>query len=316
MRHDHYDALETRDAKSREEELFGRLPDLIALALSAPGWAERLSGVDPNRVTSREALAALPVTRASDLDALRRTYPPLGGLNVTALDRIRRLIVLPGPTLVPEIGDGDSWGAARALFAAGLRPGYVLHNAFSGARICAAGVMLEAGAQALGCAVIAATTENVQHHVEAIAQFHAAGYVGPIDFLSVLFEAAAITGDDISTVRRAMICDAAPKAALRKDLSSRGIAVFECVTMPDVGVIAYETSARDGLLVNENLIVEILRPGTGDPVADGEAGEIVVTAFNPDYPMIRLATGTMSAVLKGRSSCGRTNVRLASVHGA
>jgi phenylacetate-CoA ligase len=306
----HYDSLETRDPDDRERDFFGRLPDLIALALSAPGWAAQLAGVDPNVVTSRAALAKLPVLRKSELAMRQKERPPLGGFNVAPAGRLRRLSMSPGPIFEPQGAGEDFWGAARALFAAGFRAGDVVHNSFS-YHLTPGGFMMEAGAHALDCAVIPAGTGNTEQQLEAIAQFRPSGYLGTPDFLKILLDAAAKAGTDASSLRRALVSGAALPLSLRQELARRGVEVCQCYATADVGVIAYESEAREGMIVNETLLVEIVRPGTADPVAAGEVGEVVVTCFNPDYPMIRLATGDLSAVMPGRSRCGRTNMRLA-----
>src|SRR6516162_9847094 len=268
----HYDSLEIRDPDDRERDFLGRLPDLIAVALSAPGWATQLVGVDPNAVTSRAALAKLPVLRKSELTMRQKEQPPFGGFNVAATARLRRLLMSPGPIFEPQGAGEDFWGAARALFAAG--------------------------------------TGNTEQQIEAIAHFRPNGYLGTPDYLKILLDAAAKAGMDASSLRRALVSGAALPLSLRQELAARGVEVCECYATADVGVIAYESEAREGMIVNETLLVEIVRPGTGDPVAAGEVGEVVVTCFNPDYPMIRLATGDLSAVMPGRSRCGRTNMRL------
>jgi phenylacetate-CoA ligase len=306
----HYDSLEIRDPDDRERELFGRLPDLVAVALSAPGWATQLAGVDPNAVTSRAALAKLPVLRKSELAMRQKERPPFGGFNVAATARLRRLLMSPGPIFEPQGAGEDFWGAARALFAAGFRASDVVHNSFS-YHLSPGGFMMEAGAHALGCAVIPAGTGNTEQQIEAIAHFRPSGYLGTPDYLKILLDAAAKAGMDASSLRRALVSGAALPLSLRQELAARGVEVCQCYATADVGVIAYESEVREGMIVNETLLVEIVRPGTGDPVAAGEVGEVVVTCFNPDYPMIRLATGDLSAVMPGRSRCGRTNMRLA-----
>jgi phenylacetate-CoA ligase len=316
MRDDHYDELETRDPHERERDLFGRLPDLIALAVSAPGWSEQLSGVDPNAVTSRASLAQLPVLRKSDLRERQRAQPPFGGFNVTAPGRARRLLMSPGPIFEPEGMGTDFWGAARALFAAGFRSGDIVHNSFA-YHLTPGGFIMESGAHALGCAVIPAGTGNTEQQVEAIAHLMPSGYVGTPDFLKILLDTAAKAGKNISSLKRGLVSGAALPASLRQELAARGVKVLQCYATADLGVIAYESEApasaqrAPGMIVNETLLLEIVRPGTGDPVAAGEAGEVVVTSFNPDYPMIRLATGDLSAIMPGASRCGRTNMRLA-----
>ncbi len=312
---EHFDSLETRDPDERERDLIGRLPGLIARAQRAPGWAAQLAGVDAATVASRAALAKLPVLRKSELAARQRAHPPFGGFNVTAPGSVRRLLMSPGPIFEPEGKAEDVWGAARALYAAGFRAGDIVHNSFS-YHLTPGGFIMELGAHALGCAVVPAGTGNTEQQVEAIAHLRPSGYLGTPDFLKILLDAAAKAGKDAASLRRALVSGAALPASLRRELAARGVAVRQCYATADVGVIAYESGADeaaggDGMIVAETLLLEIVRPGTGDPIAEGEVGEVVVTAFKDDYPMIRLATGDLSAVTPGRSPCGRTNARIA-----
>jgi phenylacetate-CoA ligase len=303
-----YDALETRAPAAREDDQFARLPEAIARAMRAPGWAQQLAGVDSKAVASRAALAKLPVLRKGDLLARQKENPPFGGFAVTAANKVKRLLMSPGPIFEPEGHGGDWWGAARALFAAGFRDGDVVHNSFA-YHLTPGGFILESGLHALGCAVIPGGVGNTEQQVEAIAQFRPSGYVGTPDFLKILLDAAAKAGRDTS-LRRGLVSGAALPASLRAELAVRGVAVLQCYATAEVGVIAYESEAKEGMIVNETVIVEIVRPGTGDPVAEGDVGEVVVSSFNPDYPMIRLATGDLSAVMAGASPCGRTNMRI------
>src|SRR2546421_2822535 len=304
-----YDAMETRDPETRERELFAQLPEVIGNAMRAAGWARQLAGIEPKSVRSRKALASLPVLRKSDLKEHQQKNPPFGGFAVTPPGKARRLLMSPGPIFEPE-GDGrDWWGAARALFAAGMRAGDIVHNAFA-YHLTPGGFIMESAAHALGCAVIPGGVGNTEQQVEAIAILKPKGYTGTPDFLKVLLDTAQKLGKDITSIRRGLVSGAALPSSLRQELASRGIEVLQCYATADLGLIAYETSAREGMIVNETAIVEIVRPGTGDPVAEGDVGEVVVTSFNPDYPMIRLATGDLSAVLAGRSPCGRTNMRI------
>jgi phenylacetate-CoA ligase len=305
---DHFDTLETCDPAAREADLFARLPANIAHAMTAPGWARHLAGIDPRSVVSRAALAKLPLLRKSALPALQKETPPFGGFNVTPPGKAKRLFMSPGPIFEPEGQRGD-YNAARALFAAGMREGDVVQNCFS-YHLTPGAFILEAGAHALGCAVIPGGVGNTEAQLDAIAQFRPSGYVGTPDFLKILLDAAAKTAKDASSIKRALVSGAALPASLRAELLGRGIAVKQTYAVAETGVIAYESDALEGQIVNEDMIVEIVRPGTGDPVAEGEVGEVVVTSFNPDYPMIRLATGDMSAVLAGQSPCGRTNTRI------
>ena len=304
-----YDALETRDPQTRERALFAQLPDALANAMRASGWARQLAGVEPKSVSSRKALAALPVLRKADLKELQRQDPPFGGLAVTPPGKAKRLLMSPGPIFEPEGHGKDWWGAARALHAAGFRAGDIVHNAFA-YHLTPGGFILESGAHALGCAVIPGGVGNTEQQVEAIAILKPTGYTGTPDFLKILLDAAQKLGKDASSLKRGLVSGAALPPSLRQELASRGVEVLQSYATAELGVIAYESRAREGMIVNETVLVEIVRPGTGDPVADGEVGEVVVTSFNRDYPMIRLATGDLSAVLAGRSPCGRTNVRI------
>jgi len=304
-----YDSLETRDPAIREKELFARVPEAIAKAMSAPGWAEHLKGLDPKAVTSRAALAKLPVLRKADLPAMQKAMPPFGGLVLKRPGQMRRLLMSPGPIFEPEGHDGDAWGAARALYAAGFRLGDIVHNAFS-YHLTPGGHIMDSGAATLGCAVIPAGVGNTEQQIEAIAHLKPSGYAGTPDFLKILLDTAAKSGKDVSSLKRGLVSGAALPSSLRNELAGRGVDVLQAYATAELGIIAYESHAREGMIVGESVIVEIVRPGTGDPVPEGEVGEVVGTSFNPDYPMIRLATGDLSAVLAGQSPCGRTNVRI------
>jgi phenylacetate-CoA ligase len=304
-----YDELEVRDPQRRERAQSVRLIEIIALANSAPGWARRLVHVDAQSVAGRGDLAKLPLLRKSELPALQQADPPFGGLNVTPPGKARRLMMSPGPIFEPEGEAADGYGTARALFAAGFRAGDIVHNAFSH-HLTPGAFIFESGLHALGCAAIPGGVGNTEQQLDAIAHFKPSGYVGTPDFLKVLLDAGEKSHKDASSFRRALVSGAALPASLRQELGARGVDVLQCYAIAEVGVIAYETDARAGMVANEHIIVEIVRPGTGDPVPDGEVGEVVVTSFNPDYPMIRLATGDLSAVLPGPSPCGRTNMRI------
>src|SRR6185436_20186005 len=243
--------------------------------------------------------------RKSALPALQKDTPPFGGFNTTAPGKANRLFMSPGPIFEPEGQEGDL-NAARALFAAGVRSGDVVHNCFS-YHLTPGAFILEAGAHALRCAVIPGGVGNTEAQLEAIAQLKPTAYVGTPDFLKILLDAAGKAGKDASSIKRGLVSGAALPPSLRKELAERGVAVKQCYAVAEVGVISYESDALEGMIVNEDIILEIVRPGTGDPVAEGEVGEVVVTSFNPDYPMIRLATGDLSAVLAGASPCGRSN---------
>ncbi len=305
----HYDSLETRDPAARERETFAKLPAQLARAMTAPGWARHLSGIDPQAIASRDALATLPILRKSDLPRLQAETPPFGGFNATPPGKAKRLLMSPGPIFEPEGHAHDFALVARAMFAAGFREGQVVLNCFS-YHLTPGAWMFESAAQALGCAVIPGGVGNTGQQVEAIARLRPDAYTGTPDFLKILLDAAQASGKDASSLRRGLVSGAALPGSLRDELAARRVEVLQCYAAAETGVIAYETPAREGLVVNEDIIVEIVRPGTGEPVPDGDVGEVVVTTFNPDYPMIRLATGDLSAVLPGRSPCGRTNTRI------
>ena len=306
---DHYDTLEIRDPAQREQDQFRTLTQALDRALTAPGWAKHLSGADPKSVSSRAAFAKLPVLRKSDLIGLQKETPPFGGYNATAPVKVKRILMSPGPIFELEGHGKDYANVARALFAAGFRAGDIIHNCFS-YHLTPGAWMFDAGAEALGCPTFPGGVGNTEQQIEAIAHIKPAGYVGTPDFLKVILDTAAKSGKDVSSLKRGLVSGAALPPSLRQELSGRGVDVLQCYATAETGVIAYETSAREGMVVNESVIVEIVRPGTGDPVPEGDVGEVVVTSFNPDYPMIRLATGDMSAIMPGRSPCGRTNTRI------
>ncbi|BAT59968.1 phenylacetate-coenzyme A ligase [Variibacter gotjawalensis] len=304
-----FDTLEHQSESARERMLFGGLPTAVAHALKAEGWKRHLGDIDPREVHSRGALAKLPVLRKSDLPRLQKEHPPFGGFNVTPPGKAKRLMMSPGPIFEPEGHAADFGQAARALFAAGFRKGDVVHNTF-GYHFTPGAFILESAAHALGCAVIAAGGGNTEGQLDAIEHFKPSGYIGTPDYLKILLDNAQKAGRDASSIKRGLVSGAALPASLRKELGDRGVNVLQCYAVAETGVIAYESAAKEGMIVNENIIVEIVKPGTGDPVPNGDVGEIVVTSFNPDYPMVRLATGDMSAVLAGASPCGRTNTRI------
>src|SRR5476651_1678348 len=306
---DHCDELESLDPAERERRHFLELPKQIARAMKAPGWAAHLKGVDPRAITSREALAKLPVLRKSDIADLQKQNPPFGGLNTKPAGTFGRLLMSPGPIFEPQAEGPDGYGAARACYAAGFRRDDIVHNSFA-YHLTPGGFILESGAFALGCAVIPGGVGNTEQQLDAIAHYKPSGYVGTPDFLKILLDTAEKTGNDASSIKRGLVSGAALPASLREELGKRGVAVLQCYATAELGVIAYESEAREGQIVNETVVVEIVRPGTGAPVAEGEVGEVVVTSFNPDYPMIRLATGDLSALMPGVSPCGRTNMRI------
>ncbi|APG10541.1 AMP-dependent synthetase [Bradyrhizobium japonicum] len=305
----HYDARETREPAVREAELFSRLPDVLRGAMAAPAYAERLKGIDPAAVTSRAALAGLPVLRKSELPALHKASAPFGGFVPAAPGSFARLFTSPGPIFEPEGRQADPWRGARALFAAGFRPDDIVLNTFS-YHLTPGGFIFDASARALGCAVIPAGPGNTEQQFELIEAYRPVGYSGTPDFLKILLDAAASSGRDISSIKRALVSGAAFPPSLQAEIKSRGIDAYQAFGTADLGLIAFETEAREGMVVNEDLIMEIVNPGTGDPVAPGDVGEIVVTSLDPHHPWIRLTLGDLTAALPGPSKCGRTNMRI------
>lgn len=316
---EHYDALETRSPEAREAQLFAGLPAQIARAKAeAPGYARHLAEVEPAAVVDRAALAGLPLLRKSEIARLQAEAPPFGGLATGGAGwggLAGRVFTSPGPIYELEGRDSDYARLARALFAAGFRPGELIHNAFA-YHLTPGGWVMDWGARALGCAVVPAGVGNTEQQVAAIRHLAPAGYTGTPDFLKVLLDKAEEGGGrPLTSIRRALVSGGALFPSLRQEYRARGVACFQCYASAELGLIAYETAAPDGgpnpgMLVDEALILEIVRPGTGDPVPPGEVGEVVVTNFNPLYPMVRLATGDLSALLEGPSPCGRTAPRI------
>ncbi|MGE5145266.1 MAG: phenylacetate--CoA ligase family protein [Candidatus Eiseniibacteriota bacterium] len=306
----YYDALETRDPAVREAQLMAALPDLIAHAKRrAPAFRARLKKVDPESITTRAALAELPVTRKSDLIALQKDKLPFGGFATLAPGRMSHIFASPGPIYDPEAGTKDYWRVARALYAAGVRKGDIVHNAFS-YHLTPAGWMLDAGARAIGCAVVPGGVGNTEQQVAAIRDIRPTSYCGTPSFLKIILEKGRELGADLSSLKNGLVAAEPLPPSLRAELKSYGVAVLQWYGTADLGLVSYETPALEGMVLDEGLLLEIVRPGTGEPVADGEIGEIVVTSFNKTYPLIRFATGDLSAVLPGASPCGRTNVRI------
>ena len=312
---EYFDRLETRAPRAREAALMAALPAQVAHARRrAPGFARILKDVNPAGIKSRQALASLPVTRKSDLVRLQKEAPPLGGLNAVPADRFAKLFISPGPIYDPEGRGRDWWRTARALFAGGFRAGDRLINTFS-YHFTPAGSMLESGAQALGCTVVPTGVGQTEMQVAAIRDLRVNAFVGTPSFLKLIVEKADELKADISCLEKAHVGAEYLPPALRKSLGERGICVVQAYASADLGLIAYESvmpggAVNDGMILGERLILEIVRPGTGDPVPPGEVGEVVITTFNRDYPLIRFGTGDLSAVLPGASPCGRTNVRI------
>lgn len=313
---DTLDSLEARAPEARERELMAGLPQLIARAQQAPGWARILDGVNAADVTSRAALAQLPVTRKSDLKQLQHDALPFGGLNTTPKNALSRVFVSPGPIFDPEGRGPDWWRFARPMYAAGVRAGGLLQNCFS-YHFTPAAFMVEGGAARIGCTVIPAGIGQTEMQVQAMADLKPDTYIGTPSFLKLIIEKAREMGADISSVTRAVMGAEALPESLRNWFAENGVPhVFQTYASADIGSIAYETASdgklNPGMVVDENVLLEIVHPGSGIPVAPGEVGEVVVTVFNADYPLIRFATGDLSAVLMDapQSPCGRTNTRI------
>ena len=306
----HFDALETRDPVAREDALMARLPVFLAQAAAGSAHAARvLAGASAGEVASRAALARLPLTRKSDLIAAQAAEPPFAGLNGVPVGSLARIFVSPGPIHEPQGQDVDTFRFARALHATGLRPGDIMQNCFA-YHFTPAGFMLEGGARALGCPVIPAGTGNTEAQARAMAHLRPRAYAGTPDFLKTILERADELGLDVSSLALGHVSGGAYLPNLRRFYADRGLTVLQSYATAECGVIAYESGAREGLILDEEVIVEIVRPGTGDPVAEGEVGEVVVTVFDHAYPLIRFATGDLSAFLPGTSPCGRTNARI------
>jgi phenylacetate-CoA ligase len=305
----HFDSRETRDPRQRELDLMGHLPGLVANALKAPGWRQHLGAIDPAAIATRAALARLPVLRKSELPARQKAAPPFGGFVADPVERFGRLFTSPGPIYEPEGRHEDAWRAARGLYAAGMRAGHVVLNTFS-YHLTPGGFILDGGARAVGCAVIPAGPGNTEQQLDLIEHLRPTAYIGTPDFLKILLDAAGASQRDVSSLKRAVVSGAAFPPSLQAEIKARGIDAYQLYATADLGVVAYETSAREGMVVNEDVLVEIVRPGTGEPVPEGEVGEVVVTSFDPHHPWIRLALGDLSATLPGPSPCGRTNARI------
>ena len=315
-----YDALETRPHAEREAALLAALPQQIAHAQQAsPAFASILAGVDASRITSRAALATLPVTRKYELLQRQQearaagtggAQSALGGFSTIGYgSAMPRIFASPGTIYEPEGTARDYWRMARAIYAAGFRPGELIHNCFS-YHFVPAGSMMETGAHALGCTVFAGGTGQTEQQVQAMAELQPAGYIGTPSFLKIILEKAQEMGVALPSVSKALVSGEAFPPSLRDWLAERGVAGYQCYATADLGLGAYETSAREGLVLGEDILVEIVRPGTGDPVAEGEVGELVITVLNRDYPLIRFGTGDLSAVLPGTCPTGRTNTRI------
>ena len=311
---DFYDDLETQDPAAREARLFSRLNAQVAHAQKhSKAFQTILAGIDATTITSRAALATLPVTRKTQLFEIQkaqRAEDPFGGFAAQSYGAaMPQLFASPGPIYEPEGTAKDYWRTARAMHAAGFRAGELIHNCFS-YHFTPAGSMMACAARAIGCTVFPGGIGQTEQQVQAMAELKPAGYIGTPSFLRIILEKAEEMGVALPSVKKALVSGEAFPPSLRDWFAARGVQAYQCYATADVGLIAYETTAREGLVVDEGVILEIVRPGTGDPVTVGEVGELVITTFNPDYPMIRFGTGDLSAALPGNCPTGRTNARI------
>ena len=312
----HLDALETRAPAEREAALLAALPAQIAHAQqNAPAFAESLRGINAASITSRDALATLPVVRKTELLKKQKAARAAGGSVFGGFSAVAyghqmpRVFSSPGPIYEPEGARANYWRMARAIAAAGFKSGELIHNCFS-YHFTPAGSMMETGAHALGCTVFPGGIGQTEQQVQAMAELQPAGYIGTPSFLKIIIEKAAEMGVPLPSVKKALVSGEAFPPSLRDWLTAKGVDAYQCYATADVGLIAYETSARQGLVVDEGVLVEIVRPGTGDPVPEGEVGELVITSLNTDYPLIRFGTGDLSAILGGPCPTDRTNQRI------
>lgn len=305
----HHDARETRDHAARERDLFRRLPGMLEAARKMPAWRKHLGIFDPKAIRSREALASLPVFRKSELPRMQKENPPFAGLIPGKLGGFAHLFTSPGPILEPQPEGVDVFRMGRALTAAGFSRGEVVLNTFS-YHLTPGGWIFDTGARAIGCAVIPAGPGNTEAQLDLIEAYRPGAYVGVPDFLKIILDAANEKGRDAASIKKALVSGAAFPPSLQQEIKSRGIDAYQAYAIAECGVIAYETPARQGLTLSEDIILEVLRPGTGDPVVEGEVGEVAITVLDPHHPLIRFAVGDLTAVLPGASPCGRTNTRI------
>lgn len=306
---DHFDALETRSFDARRQAQLAALPKVIEAALALPAWRQHLGSVDPASITSLEALARLPVLRKAQLPAMQKAEAPFAGLVAGDPALFGRFFTSPGPIFEPERRGDDVWHAARAMFAAGFRAGDVVLNTFS-YHLTPGGFIMDSGIRALGGIAIPAGPGQTEQQLDVIEHLRPVAYTGTPDFLKIILDKASELGRDVSSIKKALVSGAAFPPSLRDELLRRGVAAYQAFAVADFGVIAYETPAREGLVVSEDVILEVVRVGTGNPVAAGEVGEIVITSLDPHHPVIRLALGDLTAVMDTPSPCGRTNQRI------
>ena len=305
-----YDSLETREPEKRQQAQLKAVRTQIAHAkANTTAYAELLDGIDPGDIVDAKSYSKLPLTRKSELIKLQQDNRPLGGFSANNLSQFTHVFASPGPIYEPGFAVTDFWRLARSLYASGFRAGDLVHNSFS-YHLTPAGMMLESGALALGCSLIPAGVGQTELQVQTIADLKPQAYVGTPSFLKIILEKADELKLDIGSIKKALVSGEALPPPLREGFSQRGIRVQQCYATADLGLIAYESNAMEGLIIDEGVYLEIVRPGSGDLVEDGEVGEVVVTSLGQEYPMIRFATGDLSAIMPGTSPCGRTNRRI------
>ena len=304
----YFDDLETRSAQERAADIAKKLPEQIARAKTLPGYAEAFADVDPATITSVEDLVTLPVLRKSEIGAAQKANPPLGGFADMSRASISHVFQSPGPIYEPGSNAGDWFRFGRALHAAGIGADDIVQNCFA-YHLTPAGIMFESGARAVGAKVLPAGIGQTELQVRAAADIGTTAYAGTPDYLKIILDKADEMGETLK-ITKAIVGGGALFPSLRQEYADRGIQCLQGYGTADLGSVAYESEAMEGMIVDEGVLIEIVTPGTGNPVAPGEVGEVLVTTFNPDYPLIRFATGDLSAVMEGQSPCGRTNMRI------
>ncbi|MFT5503327.1 MAG: phenylacetate-CoA ligase [Gammaproteobacteria bacterium] len=307
---DYFDALETRSIDQRTQDQLTSLQQQIRHAQqNSSAYARILENIDANTIVDASSFTQLPLTRKSELIELQKRERPFGGFDAKTNKPTTHVFASPGPIYEPGYQVKDHWHFARTFYAAGFRAGDLVHNTFS-YHFVPAGMMVESGAITLGCRVIPAGTGQTELQIQTINDLQPNGYVGTPSFLKIILDKATSLDADVSSIKKALVSGEALPPSIRADFQEQGLSVQQCYATADLGVIGYESSALEGLIIDESVYVEIVRPGSSDLVAEGEVGEVVVTRLSPQYPLIRFATGDLSAVLPGESPCGRTNLRI------